>query len=263
MKRLFLSVAILYAVSSSALAADEPGREVVWRVKQLIESRKWQEAEALFTPSATVTGVPSEVPEKRWTKTAAEFLKEKPVWSFSILDSRFSRHGKTATGTVHFRHAHLLIHSTWELVEIEGNWKIDSLRFATRREIPIETEELKRLHGTWSYRGKENELLQAMKLTIDLDRFQLDTTYIGIGIALAPARVVEEKRSGTQIRVNPSANPKTIELKWETETGSGHLRAIYKLDGDQLLLLYRWDGEQYPRNFDDTDMAWGVKLKRE
>jgi uncharacterized protein (TIGR03067 family) len=281
-KRLFLSVALLCAASSSSPASDEPGRDTVLTVTRLIETKKWWEAGAFFTEKAIVIGVPSEVPEKRWTKTAAEFLKEKPDWSFGDLKSQFFGHGKTATMRVEFRHAHLRIHSTWELVEVEGRWKVDTLRFATRRDTSTEAdelkklrgtsteaEELKKLRGTWSYQGKENELLRAMKLTIEPDRFQLDLNYFAIGIALAPGREVEFKRSGTKIRVNPAATPKTIELEWKAETvgewpfDGPKFRGIYKLDGDQLLLMFRPTREGYPRDFDDTSETFSITLKRQ
>jgi uncharacterized protein (TIGR03067 family) len=279
-KRLFLSVALLCAVSSPAPAGDEPARDVVWSVTRLIETKKWREAGAFFTEKATVTVVPSEVPEQRWTQTAAEFLKEKPDWSFGDLKSQFFGHGKTATMRVEFRHAHLRIHSTWELVEVEGRWRIDTLRFATRRDTSTEAdelkkprgtsteaEELKKLRGTWFYQVEEGALLKAMTLTIEPDRFELDATLLGFSFGSAP--MIEVKRSGTKIRVNPAANPKTIAVEWKTVPESkitmwqSNFRAIYKLDGDRLLLLLRYDGDGYPRDFDDTDRTIPITLKRQ
>lgn len=222
-------------------AIDRTPRHVVWSLMDAIEHQRWLEAEKHFTSDARITGVPAEAPEKRWTKSAAAFLAEKPNWYFHILDSKLSQFDRTATLLVDFRHAHLACRSTFDLVKIGNDWKVDAMRFATRRDAPGATELMKKLKGTWHYvldkERKDLILLKDMTLQLDQDEFKLEMTIVQINFlgSNPPSDKTEEHR-GWQVRLYPNANDWMMEMQWETDITTEGLLAQFSLDGNKLIL---------------------------
>ncbi len=229
------------AVSSTQPAIDRSPRDFVWSLLDDIEHQRWHEAEKRFTNDARITGVPAEAPEKRWTKSAAAFLAEKPNWCFHILDSKLSQHDRTATLLVDFRHAHLVCRSTFDLVKIGNDWKVDAMRFATRSDAPGAAEQMKKLKGTWHYAPdkdrKEVSLLREVTLQLDQDEFKLEMTIAQINLfgSNPPSDKTEEHR-GWQVRLYPKANVWMMGIQWETGITTEGLLAQFSREGDKLIL---------------------------
>lgn len=217
-------------------------RDVVWLTMNAIVDQHWQGARQYFTKEAYVVGVPAEEPEKRWTKSAADFLVEKPKWCFRILDSRLQEHDRTATMLVDFRHAHLVCRSTFELVKIGKDWKIDAMRIATRRDAPGAAEQMKKLKGTWvfvpSKEQKQSCLLRGMTLQLDQDDFKMEMTLWQIQLfSSKPPEDRNVEYRGWQVRLYPKAKDWLIEFQWEAGQSMEGLLAQVSFEGDKLVLL--------------------------
>lgn len=229
------------ALASEQPANDSSPRNVVWALLDDMKHQRWLQAEQHFTSDARITGVPAEAPEKRWTKSPAAFLAEKPNWCVHGLDSKLYQHDRTATLLLDFRHAHLVCRSTFDLVKIGGDWKVDAMRFATRGDAPGAAEQMKKLKGAWRYVPEKDpkvvSLLREVTLQLDQDEFKIEMTIAQINFlgSNPPSEKTEEHR-GWQVRAFPQANVWMMELVWDTGITTEGMLAQFSIEKDKLIL---------------------------
>ena len=113
-------------------------------------------------------------------------------------------------------------------------------------------DDLDRLQGSWAVRSLEMdgmamaEVPPTARITIDGDRFVSS----GMGADY-----------GGTVRIDESASPRRIDLKFETGPEKGNVnRGIYKFDGDSWVLCLSTRGHGRPPNF-RTSPGTGIALE--
>jgi uncharacterized protein (TIGR03067 family) len=104
-------------------------------------------------------------------------------------------------------------------------------------------KEMKKLEGTWAtvsieaagQKVTDEDKIKTRKLTTKGDKYTM--------------KVGDETVQGT-VEINPSKNPKTIDIKPDTGSNKGKtLLGIYELDGDNLKICLALPGKDRPTVF--------------
>ena len=104
-------------------------------------------------------------------------------------------------------------------------------------------KEMKKLEGTWAtvsieaagQKVTDEDKIKTRKLTTKGDKYTM--------------KVGDETVQGT-VEINPSKNPKTIDIKPDTGSNKGKtLLGIYELDGDNLKICLALPGKDRPTAF--------------
>ncbi|QJW93366.1 hypothetical protein [Frigoriglobus tundricola] len=268
--RSLLVLACVVLFVASVRADDRAPSETVWAFTRAIEKRRWKDAEALVTKGATVTTVPAEAPETRSTQTALAFLGAEPKWCFGTLDYHESVHHTAATFLFDFRRDDLVCRSTFELVKIDGQWKIDSVRIATRKDAKGAAEEIKALSGAWVLDeacakrifGDLAEKQKAdVKVQIARDKFAIDYDVPAIDLFGGPPSRWQGRVRAWRLRIDPTTKPKSFDLEWDEENGCEGLYGVYELGGDKLTLALDKDPKGRPKRIDQNGLG-PIVLKR-
>ena len=109
-------------------------------------------------------------------------------------------------------------------------------------------KELEKLQGEWTMVSMEtkgmkarDDVVKQYKLTIKGDQWTV-TTLKGVG-------------GKATFKIDPSKNPKTIDLTFEFNKKGTPSRGIYKLEGDTLTLCRTAGDRERPKEFKTTEEA--------
>ena len=231
---------LCFAGASAELQRESPAS---WKVREFltaVEQRRWQVAEGCCTTAAQVQGVPDEEPGRRWTKPLQQWLREKPSWCTHIL--QWDEHVLDGSGSVviHWRQGHLTILARFDLVKLAGDWKIDHVRYSTRRDASGTPEQWKQLQGIWEWEPSakelENSILRRFKLDLRPDDFSISYAFLGINL-FGPARPDQEYyHHNWRVRLLSKDKAWWIRLRWPGTYSTDGMIARYKLKGDELHL---------------------------
>jgi uncharacterized protein (TIGR03067 family) len=114
-------------------------------------------------------------------------------------------------------------------------------------------KEMKKLEGTWAtvsieaagQKVTDEDKIKTRKLTTKGDKYTL--------------KVGDETVQGT-MEINPSKNPKAIDVKPDTGSNKGKtLLGIYEVDGDKLTICLALPGKDRPTEF-STEAGTGHQL---
>ena len=117
-------------------------------------------------------------------------------------------------------------------------------------------QELEKLQGRWLATSLQVRGRNAT--AADLESLQFTLEFEGATLKFGPATALKQ----AQIRLDPSRNPKAIDLNVKDESGKNYvLLAIYKLDGDSLTLCLTSDPDRVARPSEfHTDGESGTTL---
>jgi hypothetical protein len=130
---------------------------------------------------------------------------------------------------------------TIDLVKLGDNWKIDRIRYSTRRDASGATEEMHKLRGDWQLVVKNDaeqfNLVKEGKLHLEPDAYQFSLRLAQINL-FGGGRPddIEEFHRDWRVRLYPAGNSRMIELEWEGSVNTEKLVASYVLQGDTLTL---------------------------
>jgi hypothetical protein len=253
----------------SAINAELQEPEASRVVGYFLEEQRtgqWEVAKSRWTREALVTGIPTESPEKRWSKSIDTYLAEKPRWHGKILEWKHEVNDSSATVLVVWRQGHLLVHSRWDLLRLHNEWKIDGLRFSTRRDAPETAEQWKKLTGIWEWKpdAKSTDVshgfLKRLKLDLRPDDFSISTTAHGFNLFGPTLPDREDYHHDSRVRLLSQGKTWYLQLDWPGYCCTDGLFAEYQVEQDQLTLRIHYLGN---REFERERDPIKLVLKRQ
>jgi uncharacterized protein (TIGR03067 family) len=106
-------------------------------------------------------------------------------------------------------------------------------------------KEVDRLQGTWVPRSSITEGVAAKQAELDVLRLIIKGDRWSYSIGGGPSILQPEPR----FVVDPSANPRTLDVLSVKDKGKSLLRAIYEVDGDTLKVCFTVGNAERPREF--------------
>lgn len=209
-----------------------------------LEVHNWKHAASFCTPEAQIHGVPAEQPEKRWSKSITTFLDEKPRWHFKILHWQCFENDGSASVLVDWKQEHLTVQCHFALVRLQNTWKIDGMRFSTRRDAPGAAEQWKRLQGEWEWQPapQETSLLKYLSLDLQTHQFSVSMRWLGFNLFGPPQADREAYHQDWRIRLLRQENKWFLQLDWPANLTTEGMLAEYEFKGEDLVLQIHYLG---------------------